>query len=242
MRLFKYCNEKGVDLLIHKRMKFTPINQLNDPFEALPKIIIKNDSNADNLLYISNIRSDIAKGFGSLFGVVSLSNVSDSLLMWSHYTNGHKGFVIELDTDKLGVTQHGTPMQLFKVRYTTKVCSLEINPKMSELTSDSENEFINIVQTKSTEWAYEDEYRYLTKVKEYDKSTNGDYYHPINTEGIISVNLGYYCERLKEQIVNVLNHSDYKHVKLRSSYPDNNDYKLKFIDIKKDKNGRFIVS
>src|SRR5262245_28414242 len=36
--LFKYCDTRGIDILESLRLKVTPPNQFNDPFEFLPKV------------------------------------------------------------------------------------------------------------------------------------------------------------------------------------------------------------
>lgn len=36
--LFKYCDKRGIDILESRRLKVSPPNQFNDPFEFLPKV------------------------------------------------------------------------------------------------------------------------------------------------------------------------------------------------------------
>jgi hypothetical protein len=44
------------------------------------------------------IVDNVPKIAGNLFAFLSLSKVANSLLMWSHYTNAHTGFVIAFDS------------------------------------------------------------------------------------------------------------------------------------------------
>jgi len=36
--LYKYCDSRGIDILAHRRIKVTPFNQFNDPFELAPRM------------------------------------------------------------------------------------------------------------------------------------------------------------------------------------------------------------
>jgi hypothetical protein len=36
--LYKYCDARGIDILLHRRLKVTPFNQFNDPFELAPRM------------------------------------------------------------------------------------------------------------------------------------------------------------------------------------------------------------
>jgi Protein of unknown function (DUF2971) len=36
--LYKYCDARGIDILLHRRLKVTPFNEFNDPFELAPRM------------------------------------------------------------------------------------------------------------------------------------------------------------------------------------------------------------
>jgi hypothetical protein len=36
--LYKYCNRWGIDILQNRRLKVTPFNEFNDPFELAPRM------------------------------------------------------------------------------------------------------------------------------------------------------------------------------------------------------------
>ena len=36
--LYKYCDARGIDILLHGRLKVTPFNEFNDPFELAPRM------------------------------------------------------------------------------------------------------------------------------------------------------------------------------------------------------------
>jgi Protein of unknown function (DUF2971) len=80
-------------------------------------------------------------------GILSLSTKRDSILMWSHYANGHKGFCLEFDAEK-------EPFRAARaVRYLRDRRSYR-----PFATSDKENAE-NLVLAKYQDWDYEAEWR-----------------------------------------------------------------------------------
>jgi len=90
-------------------------------------------------------------------GIVSLSEEPLDLLMWSHYSSGHTGFVLEFDTahDFFGPPAKPTEIEgLHQIKYSKK---RPIVPHGKGLE-------ISHVLTKSKEWAYEKEWRLIRRV------------------------------------------------------------------------------
>lgn len=86
------------------------------------------------------------------YGVLSLSNRWDSILMWSHYSNNHTGFCVGFNEEKMresGIFGTGG-----SVIYTDNF------PLINPLEND---EKAMILQTlhKASDWKYEEEYRLL---------------------------------------------------------------------------------
>jgi len=176
---FKYSVYRK-DFFNNPKLRITQRISLNDPFECLPTTeqvarlydrIFKayQDNGFDvkgNDLIGNQIRtsdSNFQYQYTHLFnkyGIVSLSSTYDNLLMWSHYTNQHKGIVIELDIKKLGLankichslisTKNTTQPQ--KVRYNN-------NREIVDLNSNSFNYLFDAFFVKSKQWKYEKEYR-----------------------------------------------------------------------------------
>lgn len=102
--------------------------------------------------------------------LICLSEVPDSLLMWSHYAAGHKGVVIEYVFDEKEIfTDPFLPP--IKVKYDTIRPSLKdidiykfaCQPQ-NEDDEDSSNHVFNAIWlTKSADWSYEKEWRIISK-------------------------------------------------------------------------------
>lgn len=95
------------------------------------------------------------------YSIVSLSEVNNSVLMWSHYSNSHQGFAIEYDTS--GDDRHKRFLRrlLAPVIYRRKL--LDITRYMSDLRRGRLNNLSAILacSVKSYEWSYEKEWRLI---------------------------------------------------------------------------------
>lgn len=120
--LYKYVGIPGLRRILDGSIRFTQPSAFNDPFELLPEIIVPSDAPErpirvsfdilaarraapDGVLEVipegcgSNdaMSRDIVQQLNQLIGVLSLSRVRNSLLMWSHYADQYAGAVVEFD-------------------------------------------------------------------------------------------------------------------------------------------------
>ncbi len=99
--------------------------------------------------YWQEFYPELKKTINRTFGICSLSSNRDNILMWSHYSDCHRGFVVGLDSSVLYHTAKG---QIGKVIYDMKF------PKVG-LFESGITDIIRLLYTKSPLWDYEDEYR-----------------------------------------------------------------------------------
>src|SRR5262249_46903341 len=90
------------------------------------------------------------------FGMLCLSEKPDNILMWSHYSDGHRGMVIGLDTD---LFREGG--ESFRVNYPENNERVEYKPFRSPGDSEFETYLKELPRTKGLNWAYEKEWRWL---------------------------------------------------------------------------------
>ncbi|MBK8819064.1 MAG: DUF2971 domain-containing protein [Saprospiraceae bacterium] len=99
-------------------------------------------------------RKSIQEDIGRIrnFKICCFSKIKDSMLMWSYYADGHKGFCLEFDT---GISTFG---KLHKVNYSRTFPKLNSNwildPHNSTLIE-------SLILTKFIDWKHEKEYRLL---------------------------------------------------------------------------------
>ncbi len=178
--------------------------------------------------------------FNQRFGILSLTQDHDSSLMWAHYGDSHRGFVIEFDPES----------ELFKnpnskikgIRNLRKVIYRKKRPEMSALGAmavdhNKLNGFVSkVFLVKSSEWRYEKELRQIA----YFEDPNRDFF--INEHGIslskfapksiLNVYLG--CNispETKMEIMNILSEPCYHHVSLYQAFLNKIHYSLNFEQI-----------
>lgn len=122
--LYKYVSpNRKTWILQDKLIRFTQPGEFNDPFEMRPlfrnlsyrgdfdtvfKVFIKSPTPYINALYwdlktrFDGICKDFNDGeainlLGKSIGILSLTEKPNNLLMWAHYADAHKGFVIKFD-------------------------------------------------------------------------------------------------------------------------------------------------
>ncbi|MCS3902665.1 hypothetical protein J2T55_000669 [Methylohalomonas lacus] len=178
--------EGSIKTLTDSTIKFTNPLDFNDPFDCKPYYDTTNIDRLPQLKpdlfkaagdrrglspakrlqdkgkFIARLRNRLedgsfAKESISRVGVVSLSKNALNILMWSHYADFHRGFVLEfripikgLKKDVLLTNERLLP---FPVIYQHERPHIDVG---SELPDDLINK---VVLTKSTDWKYEEEER-----------------------------------------------------------------------------------
>ena len=103
-------------------------------------------------------------------GVSCLSESNDSLLMWAHYANNHRGICIEYDLLEINSALKFTPVPVI---YSEKrTCFDFLNPQNMEY--DVQQLLIRSLTSKSPEWRYEKEWRIIQDHKACGDQWNAD--------------------------------------------------------------------
>lgn len=92
------------------------------------------------------------------YGIFSCSSTWRSILMWSHYSNYHKGYCIGFNTKEI-IKHYG---KIGKVLYRTKYP--EIKPKITRNDPDYMFKSFTETHTKAYPWRYEHEYRFMKTI------------------------------------------------------------------------------
>ncbi|MGZ5054895.1 MAG: DUF2971 domain-containing protein [Methylobacter sp.] len=182
--LYKYLHPDRVDVLKNLKIRFTQPKALNDPFESMPLIYLpsadqiisdfEKDCQIEKkipelaALYESSVQKlkekasshsagiSIMDKINKELGILSLSKTKNNLLMWSHYADSHKGFVIGFDeTHDFFHPKNGqNPINnLRDVNYVSlrSVAQWETN----------EEAYLSIFFEKPKDWDYEKEVRVI---------------------------------------------------------------------------------
>lgn len=145
-------------------------------------------------------------------GILSLSARNDSILMWSHYADMHRGFCVGFSTNNFGV-----PIEEFReVRYPKErnvsfAFNLISNPDITE--ERFEEEFWReYALTKYVDWQYEQEWRFIGQARTIS---------PYPDEGIDRIIFGLNMpQKNRDEIMSVLQNKNIKYFEAVKSRRD----------------------
>lgn len=175
-------------------------------------------------------------------GILSLTCKNNNTLMWSHYADSEKGFVIQLNpSDKLfenGKSELKSLQVLNRVKYSNKRPNVNIfdfgimGPKMIEKTISS------ILLTKSKAWSYEEELRMIRPLIQAEEKKYIDsqdiYLFSFDSIAVMNVFIGSRAEQsLEFEIKKILREPRYTHVGLYKASQDHSEYKFQFSEIQR---------
>jgi hypothetical protein len=163
-------------------------------------------------------------------GVLCLTSNPNSVVMWSHYADKHRGFVIELDSSWQRFSE---AKGLRPVRYS------EQRPTWDEALTHGNDaldaQFDAVVFQKNDEWRYECELRQLfllhgLETKPLEDGKTG-YFLPIPASLIVSVRLGMFCSNeFVAEVKDALMAPSLSHVALKKAVPDEAEFCMRAID------------
>lgn len=247
--LYKFMpfRDEGENFFDNFLLRLSSRYALNDPFEVLPsahsliKLLRETDLKIldslsdteiqDTLLYKSALKIEPTQKGIKIFdktGLISLTETKRNLLMWSHYADSHRGFVVEFDI------KHNF--------FNRKKQNNNYDGKIHRVLYDRErpqhvNEFKEWFIYKSDEWIYEKEHRFLYPLSECDickkdkkninpKDTNEKIYENsylcfLRTpkDAIVSITLGSHVSEKNEKLIieSIKKDAELNHIKIYKS-------------------------
>lgn len=96
------------------------------------------------------------------YGVLSLSETWDNILMWSHYSNNHKGFCVGINGESLLAFANYSSSKGGKVFYEKEYPDLDLRVSRNMNQMEIVKRAFDETHTKAKAWCYEKEYR-ITK-------------------------------------------------------------------------------
>ncbi len=167
--VYKYqsANSYNLNALENGYLYFPRPIQLDDPFDCLPSYEF--DGSTEVNRPFQGAAHDVGQGIQLVrnqFGVMSLTTKNDSILMWSSYADGHRGFCLKFRTHELNgrpyfafeesnyVDSETTNIKCFPIN------KVDYNDKMPEPIRNLQVDGIDrFLLTKHTDWKYQEEFR-----------------------------------------------------------------------------------
>lgn len=243
--LHRYFNfEGGLNFLETGKLRLSSVFSFNDPFEFLvrtdyPMFFLSLRENTtleeinnrvellaqENLLTIKHIvkkKADCYVKRMKMFRIGCFSEVDDSLLMWSHYAESHKGILITFNT----AMEHWDN-NFHKVIYDSNRVGMSADAFEKKFYASSKQRRLLI--QKASCWSYEKEWRYIGRTVNCE---NGNFL-TIDPKAVVRIVIG--CKvsdenlkKLKEVI-----HKKWSDpsIEIYRVEPDRHSYSLKKRDI-----------
>lgn len=150
---------------------------------------------------------DSAEEYFNSIGILSLSKKWNNPLMWSHYTNSHRGFCIGFNEEHNFFKDFQSE---FGIGNINKVI-YESNRPFLELSSNKDGNCISkknmeILCTKSKDWEYEDEYRIIRRLNDPDLMVGDAFLYKIPHDAVAEVVIGLQADsKLQDEILKFCN-------------------------------------
>lgn len=169
--------------------------------------------------------------FTQQIGVLCLTEAPDSLLMWAHYADSHRGFLIEFDPKSAFLNQRRSATD--EMGYLRKVLYSEARPSVMLFEIEDFSPFL----TKGLEWGYEREWRMMRPVADATRVI-GDGPHAVHLfqfppDAIKSVIFGCRIDESTKDAIRELiaRRSEFSHVSLFEAQVDARHYKVNVVSL-----------
>jgi hypothetical protein len=216
MLLYKYCSPRGLAILETGSIHLTRPSTFNDPFDVKPYIAKFTD--------VVRMGAHLQAKMKDIV-VLSLAENRDSLLMWAHYARQHEGFLIGFAFEDEILAR---PTPLFSHFGAVSYCHHRPAGESFMDVPDHELYF-----RKSSEWAYEREWRLIETLL----SIDGDPEDPkprwpfeLITQNIHSIVVGHRAGALFPKLHQLLLEPRYEHVDLQIAAPDISSFRLNLVE------------
>ncbi|HEX7678652.1 MAG TPA: DUF2971 domain-containing protein [Thermoanaerobaculia bacterium] len=167
----------------------------------------------------------LQRRFGETLGILSMSSVPDSLLMWAHYGDSHRGFAIEFDADHPFFHRGLTDGYVAVAKPVTYDSTRPAFVMPGRSGPDWVKVYLTrLLLTKSPDWSYEQEWRMLLPLNEQAEwphvVSGRNHLFTIPAEAIQAVIIGNRCDVLSRRdiVASVKENAELRHVQLRYAH------------------------
>jgi hypothetical protein len=162
-----FTNDDPIDFLAEKMVEYT-LKDLPIDFKMEQKSIMLKEMRSA----MDNLAKRVSKMASENFKICSFSERRDSMLMWAHYADNHKGFCIEYDLK--GISDISDPRRcfLFPVVYSENLFDATDLYYGGEDIKKNQLYLLRAALIKAIDWSYENEWRLVfLKVSDSTKTT-----------------------------------------------------------------------
>ena len=176
----------------------------------------RDQSSRVSMKFNSIIKESLAKSINE-FRILCLSEKYNDILMWSHYANGHRGFVLQFDTEALFENFKQRPQKVF---YPPE----ESYPSIKDFNERNCTHMFLI--TKSSHWGYEEEWRILMHIEDKDNPEGDRKVYKFKKGLITGIILGCKMEDQSKEEISEWIREYQPQIKIYDAVKDDNFYNI----------------
>jgi len=264
--IYKYysINKNVISSILNNSFWFSKPKDYNDPFDSFTPVefygntnqwieFVKNNSNYTkekkskiieimknykNLSNKSHIDLLTEKRIKDAYCICCFSKCNDNILMWSHYSNNHKGICIGYKTEKINnkeLLRFNDPRISNYIRINRKqylpINNVKYSIKMRKPFNplyDSEDIWKNYFLHKCKDWSYEKEVRII---QPFESIQNICYHRDIINEIIVGCKITNEDEKLIKRLIKIKNEESDSKINVIKLKMRREKYKLQRIGI-----------
>ncbi len=152
--LYRYMSFKYLEsILAHKTLYFCDSAVFNDPFDC--KATFSADGVGGAIEKKRIAFEEVLRDMSAKWGILCLSEIPDDILMWAHYSDGHRGVVLRFLG--AGLSELGSCRN---VQYHDSLVDYRA---FEDAWKEPGKQFEQFVLRKSWHWEYEREWRVVDK-------------------------------------------------------------------------------
>ncbi len=184
-------------------------------------------------LILKLLPSSLQNVFNSSIGALSLSEDPKNELMWSHYAEEHRGYILGFDSTHSYFNQPVSGSD--ELRYLRKINYTKTRPNINLMNTNG----VELFLTKSINWQYELEWRIIRPFTEatevLDKNPYPIYLFSFPEKAFSEVILGFRMSDEKKKIIQhkLANDDNYSHIKLYQAQLDESDFMIHLKSVSK---------
>jgi len=200
--LYKFLPAKyALQALQESRVKVSRMNKLNDIYDCFPRVTGKGKFFEDDPKHAEEY---VRRRAFEEYGMISYCGAVESLLLWSHYADSHRGIALGFDYGT-GTFNQTSPTSLLRIAepvvYADEPGAERASIDISKIAATAKIEKISGTRLmlnegfrfKGAEWKYEDESREFVLLETCEM--NGEnYFMPFQCSMLKKVVLGADCE------------------------------------------------
>ncbi len=165
--------QKYAALTSTERAKLPPVEDVIKGLRANPAVVDRLIAQQEPLLraaltaFTPQAKEVLTREIGKRLGILSLSEHLSHQLLWAHYADSHRGFVLEFDTSHPYFDRRRSNKdELYHLRRVMYAQRTSRGRTLMDITGE------DLLSTKRPEWSYETEWRMFIQLSDADRVIN----------------------------------------------------------------------